>query len=118
MAKFYSGISKGKPQYDVKVIGKTDRTGTEVTFVPDDSYLLQLEYNADTLAARLRELSFLNKGIRLTLTDEDELQMKMQKTLTAGNSIVNEGLKEFVKYLDSTRESLIDEPIYVDKSNK
>ncbi len=103
----------GKPMFDVKEIGTTDKRGTTVTFLPDPSIFTQTtEYRFDTLAARLRELAYLNKGIRLTLTDEREIQ--------EDGSFVNEsfhsegGLREFVKYLDGTRESIIPEPIYVE----
>jgi DNA gyrase subunit B len=102
----------GKPLFDVKIIGESDKTGTEVTFMPDSSIFITAEYKYDTLAARLRELSYLNKGIHLYLTDERE------ETET-GEFIAEEfysegGLREFVKYLDGTRESLIPEPIYVE----
>lgn len=113
---FTQEYAQGKPQFDVKSIGKTDRTGTEVTFVPDDSIFTTTEYSADTLAARLRELSFLNKGIRLSLADERP-EAKEDDKESSWEFYSEEGLKEFVKYLDSTRESLIDEPIYVDRQS-
>ncbi len=104
---------KGKPQYDVKVVGETDRRGTIITFTPDPEIFSQtVEYKYDTLAARLRELSYLNKGISLTLTDERELDddgnFVSELFLSSG------GLKEFVQYLDGNRPSLIAEPIYVE----
>ncbi|MBT8195836.1 MAG: DNA topoisomerase (ATP-hydrolyzing) subunit B [Bacteroidia bacterium] len=113
---FTQEYERGKPQFDVKSIGKTDKTGTEVTFVPDDTIFTTTEYNADTLAARLRELAFLNKGIRLTLADE-RAEAKEGDKESSWEFYSEEGLKEFVKYLDSTRESLIEEPIYVDKQD-
>ncbi|HEY1007779.1 MAG TPA: DNA gyrase subunit B, partial [Sphingobacteriaceae bacterium] len=104
---------RGKPMFDVKVIGETQRTGTIVRFSPDpEIFTLTTEYKFDTLAARLRELAFLNKGIRLRLTDEREE--------TEDGSFLTEeyysegGLSEFVKYLDKTRTPLIPEPIYVE----
>lgn len=103
----------GKPLYDVKSIGATDKRGTIVTFTPDATIFTQTtEYRYDTLASRLRELSFLNKGIKLTLTDERE-------TLENGEFLSElfhseGGLKEFVQFLDGTRPSLIPEPIYVE----
>jgi DNA gyrase subunit B len=102
----------GKPQYAVKVIGDTDRTGTTVTFLPDDSIFTVTEYKYETVAGRLRELAFLNRGIRIQLTDTRELTDE-------GNPIGEEfysegGLSEFVKYLDATRDSLFDEPIYME----
>ena len=96
---------KGKTLYPVKTVGGTDKTGTEVTFLPDKSIFQQtIEYNYDTLAARMRELAYLNKGITIILTD------KRNKN-DEGNFIVEtfhstEGLPEFVKFLDSTREQL------------
>ncbi|WP_423147731.1 DNA topoisomerase (ATP-hydrolyzing) subunit B [Rubrolithibacter danxiaensis] len=110
---FTQEYQKGKPMFDVKVIGESDRTGTIQTFYPDhEIFQLTTEYKFDTLAARLRELSYLNKGIRLTLTDEREI-------LENGNYVREEyfsegGLSEFVKYIDGTRTSLIPDPIYVE----
>ena len=97
--------ARGKAQYPVKQIGDTDKRGTTVTFTPDKSIFQQTtEYNYDTLAARLRELSFLNKGIVIHLTDlrnQDDEGNDITETFTS-----SEGLSEFVKYLDSTREQL------------
>jgi len=97
---------KGKALYPVKTVGETDFNGTIVTFLPDKSIFAQAtEYNYDTLATRMRELSYLNKGITLTLTDK-------RNTDDEGNFISETfysdiGLPEFIKYLDSTREQLI-----------
>ena len=97
--------SRGKALYPVKQVGDTDKRGTEVTFTPDKTIFQQTsEYNYDTLAARLRELSFLNKGIVITLTDKrtkDDEGNHPTETFTS-----TEGLSEFVKYLDGTREQL------------
>ena len=96
---------KGKSLYPVKQIGDTDKRGTEVTFTPDKSIFQQTtEYNYDTLAARLRELSYLNKGIVIHLTDkrnQDDEGNDIKETFTS-----SEGLSEFVRYLDGTREQL------------
>jgi DNA gyrase subunit B len=101
----------GKPMYDVKVVGESNITGTIVTFQPDASIFNVLEYRYDTLSARLRELAYLNKGIRLTITDERELVDDMPRT----EEFYSEGgLREFVKYLDGTRHALIPDPIYVE----
>ncbi len=102
----------GKPQYDVREIGTTDKTGTYVTFKPDNTIFIETVYHFDILAARLRELSFLNKGIHLSITDK-------RRTDEEGNTIKEEfysegGLKEFVRYLDGTRESILDDVIYID----
>jgi DNA gyrase subunit B len=110
---FTQEYEKGKPMYDVKVIGEADTTGTTVIFSPDpEIFTTTTEYKYDTLAARLRELAFLNKGIRLSLTDE-------RFTEEGGEQLTEEfysegGLKEFVKFLDGTRQAIIPEPIYVE----
>lgn len=104
--------AKGKPQTGVELIGDTDITGTIVTFWPDDTIFQATEYKYDTLASRLRELSFLNKGIHLTITDERESNedgsFKSEHFYSEG------GLKEFVTYLDNTRDKIIPEAIYVE----
>ncbi|MBP7261603.1 MAG: DNA topoisomerase (ATP-hydrolyzing) subunit B [Bacteroidia bacterium] len=113
---FQQEYNCGKPAYDVKEIGTTDITGTIVHFVPDGSIFTTTEYKYDTLAARMRELSYLNRGIRITLKDtrvEDNAegeaaQPKEELFFSEG------GLKEFVNYLDGTREKMIPEPIYVE----
>ncbi len=102
----------GIPQYPVKVVGDTDKTGTTITFKADDTIFTVNEYKYETVAGRLRELSFLNRGIRINLTDLRELD-------DDGNPIFTEfysegGLTEFVKYLDETRDALIEEPIYME----
>jgi DNA gyrase subunit B len=108
---FQQEYSCGKPLYDVKVIGETDKRGTTVQFKPDGSIFYNTEYNFDTLSNRLRELCFLNKGIRLQLTDlrvEGDADPRFEEFYS------EEGLKEFIKYLDSTREKIIPEPIYAE----
>lgn len=109
---FTQEYSCGKPLFDVKVIGESNRTGTEVTFTPDNSIFITAEYKYDILAARLRELAYLNKGISLTLTDERETDADEKKVSETFYS--EGGLKEFVTYLDGTREPLIPEPIYME----
>jgi len=110
---FQQEYVKGKPEYDVKVIGESDKNGTLQFFQPDpEIFSLTTEYKFDTLAARLRELSFLNKGIRLSLTDERE--PNEDGTFLREDFYSQGGLREFVKYLDGTRASLIPEPIYID----
>jgi DNA gyrase subunit B len=104
--------SIGKPLYDVKEIGTTDKRGTEIHFKPDGSIFTTTEYSFDTLAARLRELSFLNKKIKLTLTDNRETND--DGTHPTETFYSEGGLKEFVTFLDSTRERLIEEPIYLE----
>ncbi|WP_293299731.1 DNA topoisomerase (ATP-hydrolyzing) subunit B [Pedobacter sp. UBA4863] len=103
----------GIPQYDVKEVGATDKRGTIVTFTPDPTIFTQTtEYRYDTLAGRLRELAFLNKGISLTLTDERETNE--DGTYLSENFKSDGGLKEFVAFLDGTRASFLPEPIYIE----
>lgn len=102
--------SIGKPLYSVKEIGDSNRTGTRVTFSPDDSIFELTVYNFDTLAARMRELAYLNKGIRISLADMREIDAKGEPMTS--NFYSEGGLKEFVAYLDRNREGLIDDVIY------
>ncbi len=97
---------RGKSLYPVKQIGETDKRGTTVTFKPDTTIFTQtIEYSYDTLAARMRELSFLNKGITITLVDRREKNDKDEFLSETFHS--EEGLKEFVKFLDGNREPII-----------
>ncbi|TWR29254.1 DNA topoisomerase (ATP-hydrolyzing) subunit B [Mucilaginibacter pallidiroseus] len=110
---FTQEYERGKPLFDVKEIGVSDKTGTIQTFQPDpEIFTTTTEYKFETLATRLRELAFLNKGIRLTLTDERE--PNADGTFPTEEFFSEGGLKEFVKYLDGTRVSIIPEPIYVE----
>jgi len=102
----------GVPQYPVKVVGESELTGTMVHFVPDASIFTTTEYKYETVANRMRELAFLNKGIRIYLTDERETDDNGD--LRNDTFYSEGGLKEFVQYLDSTREKLIPEPIYME----
>ena len=105
--------SKGKPKYDVKVVGETDQRGTEVTFQPDPEIFDELVYSYDVLAKRMRELAFLNKGIRITLTDKRESAKKEEDGTNITEVFYSEaGLTEFVQYIDSAREQLIQDIIY------
>lgn len=102
----------GKPMYAVKEIGESAITGTIVTFQPDDTIFTVTEYKYDTLAARLRELAFLNKGIRLVLTDErqEDEEGKFRSEVFHSEG----GLIEFVRFLDENRTAIIPEPIYAE----
>ncbi len=116
---FVQEYSKGKPLADVKVTGEASDTGTTITFHPDpEIFTVTTVYKYDTLAARLRELAYLNKGIRLTLTDRREKAVDDNGEATdAFRSEVfysKEGLKEFVNYLDGGAEKLIENPIYLE----
>lgn len=105
----------GKPQYDVKQIGETKEHGTEVQFKPDATIFQELVYNYDTLAARMRELAFLNKGITVNLTD---LRTVDEDGKHPSNVFYSErGLSEFCEYLDRNREKLIPDVIYFEGEN-
>ncbi len=104
--------SIGKPLYPVKEIGESTEHGTEVHFKPDASIFIATEYNYDTLASRMRELSYLNKGIRITLCDD---RRKNEDGTSACETFYSEGgLREFVAYLDANREKLSDAVIYME----
>jgi len=104
-------FSQGKPLADVKIVGETEGTGTIITFKPDSSIFNVLEYRYDILATRLRELAFLNAGITLTLTDKrvvkDDGSYKSEKFYSEN------GLEEFVKYIDRAKEPLISDAIHI-----
>jgi DNA gyrase subunit B len=111
---FKQEYEKGKPVTEVEVIGETDKSGTTITFKPDGTIFQAMDFNFEILAARLRELAFLNKGILLTLKDMRELV----ENGNGGKPMYEEfrsenGLKEFVEYLDSNRVRLIDKPIHI-----
>lgn len=101
----------GKPLYEAKTIGETNKTGTIVTFKPDDSIFLTTHYKYEILAARLRELAYLNAGISLVIFDERETDE--DGNLKSDSFYSEEGLKEFVKFLDGTREKLTDEIVHI-----
>jgi DNA gyrase subunit B len=103
--------SCGKPQFSVREIGKTDRTGTTVTFRPDDSIFTVTEYKYDILAGRLRELAFLNAGISLILIDKRAVLE--DGTFKSERFYSQEGLKEFVRFIDEAREKLIEDVIHI-----
>ncbi len=104
---------RGKAMYPVKQIGETTKRGTMVTFRPDTSIFTQtIEFSYDTLAARMRELSFLNKGITITICDKRHLDEKGELVTETFHS--KEGLKEFVRFLDGNREPIISHVISMD----
>ena len=123
---FVQKYSKGKPLTDVQVVGEAHDTGTTITFHPDATIFQQtIVYKYDTLANRLRELAFLNKGIRITLTDlrekvEEFVQDESGESKATGKMVFRsdvfyseEGLKQFIEYLDCGASQLIPEPICV-----
>ena len=109
---FEQEYKTGVPKYDVREIGTTDKTGTFVTFLPDASIFEETVYHFDIIVARLRELAFLNKGINLSITDkrrkDDDGEFIKQEFYSEG------GLKEFVSFLDETRDSILQDVIYID----
>jgi DNA gyrase subunit B len=103
---------RGVPKYAVRVVGPSDKKGTTVHFLPDKQIFPVTIYNYETIATRLRELSFLNPRIRISLTD---LREKDEKGEPRRDEFFSEGgLREFVEYIDSTREKLIQAPIYIE----
>ena len=104
---------RGKPLAPAAAVGDSNKNGTVVTFKPDPQIFQQvLEYNYDTLAQRMRELSFLNKGITINLTDKRRKDVDGNDVLETFHS--NEGLKEYIRFLDSNRESIIQEVIFME----
>lgn len=98
---------RGAPQYDVKIIGDTEETGTQTRFKPDaDIFTETTVYDYDTLVGRIRELAFLNKGIEINITDE--------RTGMSDSFRYEGGIMEFVQFLNRTRVSLHEQPIYVE----
>ena len=107
---FIQEYSQGKPLADVKMVGDSDIRGTKVTFRPDPEIFEVLEYKYETLAHRLRELAFLNAKLKLTLTDERNVENGEPKQETFYSE---GGLLEFVEYLDAARTKLNEKPIYL-----
>ncbi|MCB0507745.1 MAG: DNA topoisomerase (ATP-hydrolyzing) subunit B [Chitinophagales bacterium] len=102
----------GIPQYSVKEVGTTDKRGTKIHFKPDDTIFTVTTYNYETLAARMRELAYLNRGISITITDE---RNKDENGVAFSENFYSEGgLREFVTFLDKTRQALIPEVIYME----
>ena len=108
---FEQTFSEGKPTSEVKVIGESQKTGTQITFRPDEKIFPERVYKYDTLSVRMRELAYLNSGLRLTLVDERE-EVEDDDGKPAGfrtqHYYSEGGLKEFVQYLDESREPLIE----------
>jgi DNA gyrase subunit B len=111
---FKQEYEKGKPVTAVEIIGKSDKSGTSITFKPDGTIFQTTEFNFEILSARLRELAFLNKGILLTIKDKRELTDDGNGGTARYEEFRSElGLKEFVEYLDSNRERLIEKIIHI-----
>ena len=111
---FAQEYQRGKPQYPVRVIGESARRGTTVHFRPDPQIFSVFEYNYETVASRLRELAFLNPRIKIALNDFRDLDEGGEPRTEIFYS--EGGLREFVEYIDSTREKLIPQPIYIENN--
>jgi DNA gyrase subunit B len=109
---FEQEYEKGKPMYSVRAIGDSKLTGTTVTFTPDDSIFEVSDYSFETLAVRMRELAYLNKKVRISLTDRR--QVNEDGSFYSVDYYSEGGLKEFVEFLDETRPPLIGESIYME----
>ncbi len=107
---------QGVPEAPVAQVGDTNIRGTRVHFLPDDSIFITKEYKFDTLAGRLRELAFLNRGIRITLTDERDVTTAADGTTKTLQKVFYSegGLVEFVQFLNETREALHNPPVYIE----
>ncbi len=107
---FVQDYSQGKPLYPVKCDGTSDKTGTKITFLPDNTIFNCSVYNYDTLAARMRELAYLNAGLRISMTDMRQLSAEGKPKTELFYS--EKGLSEFVEYLDTNRQHLLPSVIH------
>mgnify|MGYP006132731831 CR=1 FL=1 len=109
---FCQEYERGAPLYPVKEVGESSKTGTEVTFTPDKTIFTDTGYVYDIIAARMRELSFLNKGISISVVDK---RSKNEDGTYLSDKFYSEGgLSEFVTYLDSSRDSLMKSVMYME----
>lgn len=121
---YFQEYKKGKPVGPIEEVGDTEKTGTIITFMPDDEIFQMRDFNFETLASRLRELAFLNKGISLSITDKREVEDTNGNGADEENGgqyrhetfYSEEGLKEFVEFLDATRDKIIEDTIHVETS--
>lgn len=102
---YFQKYRRGEPEEPVKIVGKTDKRGTKVTFLPDSDIFKKPSFKFETLAERLRELAFLNKDLHISLTDQKEKRSE--------SFHYEGGLVEFVQYIDDKRKPLIKKPIYI-----
>ena len=105
----YQKYERGNPASAVQKIGKRKKSGTKTTFIPDKSVFQKTNFNFDTLASRLRELAFLNAGLKIILTDEREDEVRQEEFYQKG------GIEEFVKYLNENKNVLYKRPVYFHK---
>jgi DNA gyrase subunit B len=111
---FEQEYQKGKPLYSVREVGTTEQRGTQVRFWPDDTIFTSIVYKYETIATRLRELSFLNAGVRILFTDEREVME--DGSFRSEEFYSQEGLIEFVNYLEGTRQQLLSRPIFMENN--
>ena len=111
-ATWQQEYAQGVPKHPLKETGKTRKTGTKITFKPDATIMMVTKFNFDTLSQRLRELAFLNKGLRITLTDERVDPPKSHEFLYEG------GISEFIRHLNRGKSVLHDKPIHFESSAK
>ncbi len=112
---YFQEYERGKPLDQIQELGETDKTGTIITFRPDDEIFVVQEFKYEILASRLRELAFLNKGIHLSLLDKREIEENGNGGDYRQESFHSEeGLKEFVNFLDATRDKIIENTIHVE----
>lgn len=104
---------KGVAQHPVQVVGKSDEKGTETTFHPDDSIFTANEYKYDVLASRFRELAYLNRGVSIIISDYSNPEEEGQAPRT-NNFHFEGGIKEFVQFINSNRQALHEEPVYIE----
>ncbi len=109
---FYQEYHYGKPLEDVKVIGESDKTGTIIHFIPDEGVFTTKDFSYDILSSRLRELAYLNKGIQLQITDERE--KNDEGNFISATYYSENGLVDFINYLDANREKLSNDAIYIE----
>ncbi len=103
---YYQSYERGKPTCELKIIGDTEKTGTKITFLADDEIFETLEYDYEVLLKRLREQAFLNKGVRIIFTDNRGDEPRTEDLYAEG------GIKEFVTYLNATKDPIHDEIVY------
>ncbi len=107
-ATWEQDYERGVPKYPLREVGRTKKTGTKITFKPDSTIMEVTEFNYDTLAQRLRQLAFLNKGLKIVLTDERQDPIRTDEFLYEG------GIAEFIKHLNRTKQVLHEKPIYIE----